>query len=87
MSGIENQFMVTIGIPILVSFGCALFVSVLILTTKSIHGRFSFDSNTTDIHKYHNLPTPRIGGIAFLFGLVVRGRLPRISGGPDSFAS
>jgi len=65
--------MVTIGIPILVSFGCALFVSVLILTTKSIHGRFSFDSNTTDIHKYHNLPTPRIGGIAFLFGLAVGG--------------
>jgi UDP-N-acetylmuramyl pentapeptide phosphotransferase/UDP-N-acetylglucosamine-1-phosphate transferase len=47
----------------------SLTVSVLLVLTKSWHGRFTMD-HTEGVQKFHTVPTPRIGGIAIFVGLV-----------------
>jgi len=42
---------------------------VLIVVTKALHGHLSFDS-TSGPQKFHKAPTPRIGGVALLAGLI-----------------
>jgi len=49
-----------------VSFG----VSILLVITKTWHGRISLD-NTKGIQKFHTEPTPRIGGIAVVVAALV----------------
>jgi UDP-N-acetylmuramyl pentapeptide phosphotransferase/UDP-N-acetylglucosamine-1-phosphate transferase len=49
-----------------VSFG----VSILLVITKTWHGRISLD-NTKGIQKFHTQPTPRIGGIAVVVAALV----------------
>jgi UDP-N-acetylmuramyl pentapeptide phosphotransferase/UDP-N-acetylglucosamine-1-phosphate transferase/O-antigen ligase len=49
----------------LVTFACCL---ALVLTTRW-HGRLSLDT-TVGLQKFHSSPTPRIGGLATLAGLV-----------------
>ncbi len=47
---------------------CAFSLSVLLVITKPLHGRFSLDSSG-GIQKLHAYPTPRIGGLAITLAL------------------
>jgi UDP-N-acetylmuramyl pentapeptide phosphotransferase/UDP-N-acetylglucosamine-1-phosphate transferase len=47
----------------------SLATCVLLVLTKRWHGRFSMDQ-TEGIQKFHTIPTPRIGGIAIISGLL-----------------
>lgn len=60
--------------PILVSFVGAFMFAVILVATRSLHGRFSLD-NQPGVQKLHNTPTPRIGGIAIVFGFLCGGAL------------
>lgn len=51
-------------------FAASLLVSLLIVATKRWHGCFSMDS-AHGIQKFHTCPTPRIGGLALMAGIVV----------------
>jgi len=55
---------------ILASLAASLFVSMLIMLTKHWHGRFSMD-HTEGVQKFHTKPTPRIGGVGLLAGLLI----------------
>ena len=48
----------------------AWFVSMLLVLTKSLHGRYSM-GETTGVQCFHIRPTPRIGGIALVFGVLL----------------
>jgi UDP-N-acetylmuramyl pentapeptide phosphotransferase/UDP-N-acetylglucosamine-1-phosphate transferase len=54
-----------VQLGLLVSFMC----SVGLVATTRWHGRFSLDG-THGIQKFHDVPTPRIGGVAIFLGLV-----------------
>ena len=56
---------VVVAATFLVTLVCCL---ALVLTTRW-HGRFSLDT-TVGLQKFHSSPTPRIGGLATLAGLV-----------------
>ena len=59
----------------------SLLVALVIIYTKNIHGHLTLDSQA-GVQKLHKTPTPRVGGIALLFGAVIGGvNLP-----PDAFA-
>ena len=49
--------------------GVALLVAVLLVATQRWHGHLSMDS-TDGIQKFHIHPTPRVGGIAIVSGIV-----------------
>jgi len=55
--------------PVCFGFGASLLVSILVVLTKRWHGRFSFDASH-GIQKLHVYPTPRIGGVSIMFGLI-----------------
>ncbi len=48
----------------------ALAACLLIVLTRRWHGRFTLDG-TQGIQKFHEAPTPRIGGVGVVLGLVV----------------
>ena len=48
----------------------ALFVSIALVLSTHIHGKYSLD-HLSGIQKFHTDPTPRIGGLAILFGFFV----------------
>lgn len=50
-------------------FAVAFGVSLLLVLTKHWHGRFSLD-HTHGVQKFHTNPTPRIGGVGIVAGLV-----------------
>jgi UDP-N-acetylmuramyl pentapeptide phosphotransferase/UDP-N-acetylglucosamine-1-phosphate transferase/glycosyltransferase involved in cell wall biosynthesis len=43
---------------------------MLLVATKSRHGRFTFDSSS-GVQKFHVQPTPRVGGVAIYCGLLL----------------
>lgn len=53
----------------LVAFTVTMFVSLMLVLTQRWHGRFSLDSSV-GVQKFHTTPTPRVGGIAILTGLL-----------------
>lgn len=55
--------------PALIGFSVTLATSILIASTKRWHGRFSLDTHSGP-QKFHDTPTPRIGGIAVYAGLL-----------------
>lgn len=63
---IDRNFFVavTLAIAVLVS----LFTAVLLVVTKSWHGRFSSDHAGSGPQKLHVGSIPRVGGIAIMFG-------------------
>jgi UDP-N-acetylmuramyl pentapeptide phosphotransferase/UDP-N-acetylglucosamine-1-phosphate transferase len=61
---VETQFIV-FEIGLIVSLVCSL----LLVATTRWHGRFSLDA-TRGIQKFHSVPTPRIGGLAIMLGLM-----------------
>ncbi len=48
----------------------SLLVSVFLVLTSKWHGLYSMDS-TQGVQKFHNQPTPRIGGIAITLAVLV----------------
>jgi UDP-N-acetylmuramyl pentapeptide phosphotransferase/UDP-N-acetylglucosamine-1-phosphate transferase len=46
------------------------FICLLIVLTKSWHGHLTLD-HSSGVQKFHEAPTPRIGGIALMIGLAV----------------
>ena len=55
--------------PALVAGGVSLMVAVLLLGTQRWHGHLSMDS-TFGVQKAHIHPTPRVGGIAIVVGVL-----------------
>ena len=55
---------------ILWSFFLTLMASVIILVTVKYHGRWSHDV-AHGVQKFHESPTPRIGGIAIFLGVMI----------------
>lgn len=53
----------------IIAFATALITGYLILATRGWHGRFSMDAETK-IQKTHTRPTPRIGGVALVLGVL-----------------
>lgn len=62
MTGMPNPLLLGLA----VSFG----VGLLLVLTKHWHGHFSLD-HTHGVQKFHTKPTPRIGGVAIMAGLLV----------------
>ena len=62
MLGISFAVLATAGLSTLI-------VSVALCFTQRWHGRFSLD-DTHGVQKFHTAPTPRIGGLALLAGLL-----------------
>ena len=52
-----------------IPFAVTLFVALVLVLTKDWHGGFSMDG-TAGVQKHHSEPTPRIGGVALLAGLI-----------------
>lgn len=57
-------------IPICFAFGTSLTICLLILFTSKWHGRWTLD-NVIGIQRFHQKPTPRIGGLAVISGLFI----------------
>lgn len=55
--------------PYLLVFAVTLLASAALVLTQRWHGHFSFDS-TVGVQKHHTQPTPRIGGVAIVVGLL-----------------
>ncbi len=51
------------------AFGVSLLVAVALVLTQRWHGHFSFD-RSVGVQKFHAQPTPRVGGIAIVFGVL-----------------
>ncbi|MEO5658250.1 MAG: glycosyltransferase [Polaromonas sp.] len=58
-----------IAMPVLMAGSMALLVALLVVATQGWHGRYTLDSHA-GIQKCHTQPTPRIGGIAIVAGIV-----------------
>jgi len=52
-----------------IAFAASLAISIILVLTKNFHGRFSMDG-LVGIQKTHTIPTPRVGGIALLAGVI-----------------
>lgn len=50
----------------------SLFAAIIIVATQRIHGHLTFDSHP-GVQKLHILPTPRVGGVALFFGVIIGG--------------
>jgi UDP-N-acetylmuramyl pentapeptide phosphotransferase/UDP-N-acetylglucosamine-1-phosphate transferase len=64
MDLVQTQF-TAFEIGLTVSLVCSL----LLVATTRWHGRFTLDA-TCGIQKFHSVPTPRIGGLAIMLGLL-----------------
>lgn len=60
----------SISFAIFSGFIATLALSVVLVSTKNYHGKFSLDSSE-GVQKFHKTPTPRIGGVALAFGYFV----------------
>ena len=56
--------------PAMSAAAVALLTALLLVTTQRWHGHLSMDG-TEGVQKFHTLPTPRVGGVAILLGLLV----------------
>lgn len=56
----------TIGI----GFAASFLIGLFLVLTKKWHGLYSFDT-TVGIQKLHSMPTPRIGGLPIVLGLLL----------------
>lgn len=58
---------------LLLSVLSSVFAGYLIIRYERLHSRWSFDHLGTGPQKFHSRPTPRIGGVGVLIGLLVGG--------------
>lgn len=56
--------------PFALAFAASLAVAIILVATKRIHGHLTLDSHA-GVQKLHSTPTPRIGGVAVLSGMVI----------------
>lgn len=54
-----------------VSFLASLLITLWVIRSSHLHSKFSADSDTTAIQKFHSHIVPRIGGIGILIGLLI----------------
>ena len=59
----ETYIVVELGLAV------SLLCSLLLVATTRWHGRFTLDA-TAGVQKFHSVPTPRIGGLAIMLGLL-----------------
>lgn len=52
-----------------IGFGASLLVALLLVLSQNWHGHFSMDG-IAGVQKHHEHPTPRIGGVAVVLGLL-----------------
>lgn len=57
-------------VTVWIGFAASFLIGVLLVLTKRWHGSLSMDF-THGIQKFHSTPTPRIGGVPILLGLVL----------------
>ena len=55
----------------LVSFLGSATSCVLVIATKVLHSKYTFDWDMKSGQKYHSVPVPRIGGLTVFLGLIV----------------
>ena len=54
----------------IIAFVIALLVTLLVIRFSHLHAHITSDDQLTGIQKFHSTPTPRIGGLSILLGLV-----------------
>lgn len=54
-----------------VSFLATLLITLWVIRSGHLHSKFSADSDTTAIQKFHSHVVPRIGGLGILIGLLI----------------
>lgn len=54
-----------------VSFLTSLLITLWVIRSSHLHSKFSADSDTSGIQKFHTHSVPRIGGLGILLGLIV----------------
>lgn len=59
---------------LLTAFLASLFVGVLLVLTRHLHGHLTLDGDV-GVQKLHRRPTPRIGGLAMFIGAIIGGLL------------
>jgi len=52
------------------SFLMSLLVALLLVRYNYVHSRFTADSDTASVQKFHDKPVPRIGGLCVFLGLL-----------------
>lgn len=63
---IDDPLVAAFSITLAVSFA----VCLLLVLTQRWHGRLSLDSDLTGAQKFHDVPVPRVGGLAVFAGLL-----------------
>lgn len=63
---IDDPLVAAFGITLAVSFA----VCALLVLTQRWHGRLSLDNDLNGAQKFHEVPVPRVGGIAVFAGLM-----------------
>ena len=56
---------------LVVSFLTSLLITLWVIKSNHLHSKFSADSDTTSIQKFHTHEVPRIGGLGILLGLLL----------------
>jgi len=64
-----HDFLNLIDAPTIVAGSVSFLVALLLVLTQNWHGYLTMDSNK-GVQKFHTQPTPRVGGIAILFGII-----------------
>ncbi|MHC0510534.1 MraY family glycosyltransferase [Achromobacter aegrifaciens] len=55
---------------LLVAFLISFVSSLLLVRYNSLHSRYTADRDTTGVQKYHDMPVPRVGGVAIVFAML-----------------
>lgn len=53
----------------LISFVTSFFCSLLIVRYSHLHAQFTSDSDISSVQKFHEIPVPRVGGIAIILAI------------------
>ncbi|CAK0763004.1 membrane hypothetical protein [Gammaproteobacteria bacterium] len=64
-----NQILLSLIICFIAAF-TSWFICWLIIKYEHLHARFSYDHVNSGPQKFHSVPTPRIGGIGIITGLI-----------------
>jgi UDP-N-acetylmuramyl pentapeptide phosphotransferase/UDP-N-acetylglucosamine-1-phosphate transferase len=54
---------------LVLSFLVCLFVTLLIVRSSHVHGRYTADSDLSGVQKFHSVAVPRVGGIGIVLGV------------------
>jgi UDP-GlcNAc:undecaprenyl-phosphate GlcNAc-1-phosphate transferase len=54
---------------LLIAFFISFFSTILVIRSKKLHAKFTYDLDLTGPQKFHQTPVPRVGGIGIALGL------------------